>query len=61
MHQAGEWKYNVQNPHTGICNARLRIEAFPDTTSPDDEKQPIMMTSKANKNTVNVNKGTHYN
>ena len=58
--QEGEWKHVVNNPSGGICNARLRIEGFPDTSSPDDDKQPILMTSLANKVNVDVQIGTAY-
>jgi len=50
----GEWTHTINNPSSGTCNARLRIEGFPDTSSPDDDKQPILMTSRPNKVNVNV-------
>ena len=54
--QVGEWKYTVQSS-SYACNARLRIEGFPDTSSPDDEQQPILLTAKVDKVNVNVQKG----
>jgi len=53
----GVWEYEVVNPSTGVCGARLRIEGFPDTSSPDDEKQPILMTAQTNKVNVTVQQG----
>ena len=59
--QEGTWNYDISNPgNRGACNARLRIEGFPDTSSPNDEEQPILMSAQANKVIVDVQRGKYF-